>query len=245
MKRGLSILVVCCLLLMVGTSAIAEMKRGSSGDEVVQLQQQMIDVGALNDVADGKFGKKTEQAVKDLQAYFGQQKTGKADQEFLDELSILWYTLNEEEINSEQFSEEELEELGLYCYPTEAETEYCPRHEFLGYLEGLLKKDGREAPAGVQSKIYQRIVLLGHREILAMYDVWEDRLDDSDKHIAQEQKEDFITGFEDVFGNIQNYEYPKPWLVSLDTWEDMRAWIMLTLVNNCFDLYGLESNTSY
>ena len=30
---------------------------------------------------------------------------------------------------------------------------------------------------------------------------------------------------EDVFGSIENYKYPKPWLVSLDTWEDMRAWI--------------------
>ena len=238
MKRGLTILVVCCLLLMAGTSSVAEMKRGSSGDEVVQLQQQMIDIGALNDAADGKFGRKTEQAVKDLQAYWGQKRTGIADQEFLDELSILWYTLNEEEIGSEQFSEEELEELGLFCCPTEAEIEYCPRHEFLAYLKGLLKKDGREAPAGVQSKIYQRIVLLGYPEILTMCDVWEDRMDDAGKYIVQERREAFITGFEDVFGNIHNYEHSRPWLVSLDTWEGMRAWIMQTVVNNCFDLYG-------
>ena len=239
---GRRTLALVCLLALLQPSALADLKRGSRGDEVTELQQQLIDVGALDDTVDGKFGKKTEKAVKDLQAYFGQKKTGKADQKFMDELSILWYTLEEEEISSEQYSEEEMEELEMYCYPTEAETEYCPRHEFLGYLEGLLKKDGRKAPKGVQSRIYQRIILLGHREVLAMYDVWEDRLDESEKHLAQERKEKFITGFEDVFGNISNYEYPKPWLISLNTWEDMRCWIMLTLVNNCNDLYGPEKD---
>ena len=245
MKRGLCILTICCLLCIFSTSALADLKRGNSGDKVVQLQQQLIDVGALNDKADGKFGRKTEQAVKDLQAYFGQKKTGKADQKFMDELSVLWYTLEEEEVSSEQFSEEEMEAQELYCYPTETETEFCPRHEFLHYLETLLKKDGHDAPKGVKCRIYQRIILLGYREVLAMYDVWGERLDESRKPEAQKVKENFITGFENVFGNIQNYETPKPWLISLGTWEDMRAWIMLPLVNNCYDLYGMKADVLY
>ena len=243
MKRR--IVVIICILCLLLSSAQADLKRGSSGEEVAKLQQQLIDVGALNDEADGKFGRKTENAVKDLQGYFGQKKTGKADQKFMDELSILWYTLDEEEIGSEQFSEEEMEEQGMYCYPTETVVEYCPRHEFLGYLEELLKQNGSKAPDGVQSRIYQRIILLGYREILAMYDVWENRLEDSEKSTAREQKEKFITGFENVFGSIENYQNLKPQLFSLNTWEDMRSWIMLTLVNNCYDLYGMESNTLY
>ena len=131
----------------------------------------------------------------------------------------------------------------MYCYPTEAEVEYCPRHEFLGHLEGMLDKNGRKPPEGVRSRIYQRIILLGYREILAMYDVWEDRMDDTQKSVPREQKEKFITGFEDVFGSIENYKYPKPWLISLNTWEDLRCWIMLTLVNECYDLYRVEPNT--
>lgn len=237
MKRR--ILAVICLLCLAASAALADLKRGSSGEEVTQLQQQLIDVGALDGTADGKFGKQTEKAVKDLQAYFGQKKTGKAGTAFLDELSVLWYTLEDEEIGSEQYSEAEMEELHLYCCPTEAETEYCPRHEFLHYLEGLLKKDGRKAPDGVRCRIYQRIVVLGHREILAMYDVWEERLDDADKHIAREEKEKFISGFENVFGSIGNYETLKPQLFSQQTWEDMRNWVMLTLVNLCDDLYGM------
>ena len=75
-----------------------------------------------------------------------------------------------------------------------------------------------------------------------MYDVWEERLDESGKHIAREQKENFIEGFENVFGVIWNYENLKPWLTSIDTWEDLYNWIVLTLVNECYDLYGQEPN---
>ena len=238
-KRIIALAAVLCMLQSL---ALADLKRGSSGEDVEQMQQQLIYVGALDDTADGKFGKKTEKAVKDMQAYFGQKKTGKAGEKFLDELSILWYTLNDEEISSMEMSEEEMEEQGLYCCPTEAETEFCPRHEFLHYMDGLLNVNGRKPPERVRCRIYQRIVLLGYREILAMYDLWEERLDDSEKHIAGEQKENFEEGFENVFGNIENYELDKPWLVKLQTWQDMRAWVMLTLVNECFDLYGMEAN---
>ena len=237
---GRRVLTLVCLLALLQPSALADLKRGNSGDEVVQLQQQLIDVGALDDQADGKFGKKTEKAVKDLQAYFGQKKTGRADKAFMDELSILWYTLQEEEIASNQYSEEEMEEQGLYCYPTEAETEYCPRHEFLGYLEGLLKKDGRAAPAGVQSRIRQRIVLLGYREILSMYDQWEEKADEEKQEAIREEKEKFVSGFESVFGVIENYELKKSWVVPMGTWEDMTAWVMLPLVNLCDDMHRKE-----
>ncbi len=236
MKRRIAAWIL--LLCLLQTTALADLKRGSSGEEVVQMQQQMIDIGVLQDEADGKFGRKTEQAVKELQGYFGMKKTGKANQAFLDELSIMWYTMQEEEISSEQYSEEEMEELHLACYPTETVVEYCPRHEFLHYLEGLLKVNGRTAPSGFQCRIYQRIAILGYREILTMYDVWEEKLTDSRKHIAREEKEKFVSGFESVFGNAENYKIEKPWLISLQTWEDMRNWIMLSLVNLCDDLYG-------
>lgn len=236
------ILAVICLLCMFQTSALSDLKRGSSGEEVAQLQQLLIDVGALTDTADGKFGKKTEKAVKDLQGYFGLKKTGKVNERFSEELNLLWHALDEEEIISTELSEEEMKEQELYCCPTETVTEYCPRHAFVYSLEQLLKKNGRKAPEGVQCRIYQRIVTLGYREILHMYDVWEERLDESDKHIAREQKEIFVEGFEKVFGVMWNYENLKPWLTSINTWEDLYNWIVLTLVNECYDLYGQEAN---
>ena len=242
-KRVISLsLAVICLFCIFQSAALADLKRGSSGEEVVQLQQLLIDVGALTDTADGKFGPKTEKAVKDLQGYFGLKKTGKVNERFSEELNLLWHMLEEEEILSAGFSEQEMEEQGLYCCPTETVTEYCPRHAFLDSLESLLKREGRKAPESVQCRIYQRIVTLGYQEILDMYDVWETRLNESDKHIAREQKANFAEGFENVFGVIWNYENLKPWLTSVGTWEDMCNWVMLTLVNECYDLYGQEAN---
>lgn len=47
-------------------------------DEVVELQRMLIDLKFLNDKADGIFGKKTEQAVKDYQKWARFEVTGVA-----------------------------------------------------------------------------------------------------------------------------------------------------------------------
>ena len=43
-----------------------DLYRGSSGDNVVKLQTALINLGYLDGTADGKYGKKTETAVKDF-----------------------------------------------------------------------------------------------------------------------------------------------------------------------------------
>ena len=45
-------------------------------DDVASCQQMLIDLGFLKDKADGMFGKKTEQAVKDFQSENGLESTG-------------------------------------------------------------------------------------------------------------------------------------------------------------------------
>ena len=52
---------------------------GSKGDEVAKLQQKLIDMGLLSDKADGKFGKKTGEAVSACQELLGLEATGYAD----------------------------------------------------------------------------------------------------------------------------------------------------------------------
>ena len=47
---------------------------------VVKLQQKLIDMGYLDDAADGIFGNHTESAVKAAQKAFGMQETGIADE---------------------------------------------------------------------------------------------------------------------------------------------------------------------
>lgn len=46
---------------------IPTLKKGSTGPEVKKLQQALIDEGYLKGTADGDFGDKTRQAVKDFQ----------------------------------------------------------------------------------------------------------------------------------------------------------------------------------
>ena len=55
--------------------------KGSSGDEVINLQTQLINLGYLNDVADGKYGNKTVTAVQLFQQTVGLEVTGVADDE--------------------------------------------------------------------------------------------------------------------------------------------------------------------
>ena len=58
-----------------------KLSKGSSGDEVINLQTQLINLGYLNDVADGKFGKNTQTAVQLFQQTVGLEVTGIADEE--------------------------------------------------------------------------------------------------------------------------------------------------------------------
>ena len=61
-----------------------------SRESVAKMQQELIDIGLLNDVADGLFGRKTEQAVLDYQAQQGFEQTGIAFPQTLKSLSADW-----------------------------------------------------------------------------------------------------------------------------------------------------------
>ena len=55
------------------------MQRGSRGENVRLLQQKLVELGYLNDTADGVFGAKTQTAVEQLQADLGLTVTGRVD----------------------------------------------------------------------------------------------------------------------------------------------------------------------
>ena len=58
------------------------LQKGLEGDEVLSLQSRLIELGYLSGAADGSFGKKTEDAIKEAQAAFGMEQTGIADSAF-------------------------------------------------------------------------------------------------------------------------------------------------------------------
>lgn len=64
------------------TPAYDALQTGSTGDEVVRLQERLIELGYLDDTADGNFGANTEAAVTAAQADFDMEETGVADHDF-------------------------------------------------------------------------------------------------------------------------------------------------------------------
>ena len=58
------------------------LQKGAKGEDVIVLQQALIDQGFLEGTADGDFGSKTEQAIKDAQKKFEMEQTGIADAAF-------------------------------------------------------------------------------------------------------------------------------------------------------------------
>ncbi|MDO4546736.1 MAG: peptidoglycan-binding protein [Clostridia bacterium] len=63
-----------------------DLAKSDRGDDVAQLQQRLIDLGYLSDVADGVFGNKTQEAVTDFQSIhdeLGLTPTGVADADTL------------------------------------------------------------------------------------------------------------------------------------------------------------------
>ena len=73
----LALVTVLSLLGPMGAEAAA-MKQGSSGTEVKYLQQNLVGLGFLDGAADGKFGSKTKEAVKEFQTEFGLAPDGAA-----------------------------------------------------------------------------------------------------------------------------------------------------------------------
>ena len=61
------------------TAEYTTLRRGNKGDAVNDLQERLIELGYLKGTADGKFGGKTETAVKAAQKAFSQQQSGVAD----------------------------------------------------------------------------------------------------------------------------------------------------------------------
>ena len=66
--------------------------RGSRGEAVRSLQQMLLGLGILRDVADGVFGAKTELAVKDYQTTAGFNSDGIAWPQTLAQLTLDWQT---------------------------------------------------------------------------------------------------------------------------------------------------------
>ena len=71
MRRAMAIALALMLLLPGAARAAVVLEVGSSGADVKKVQQKLIDWGYLNGTADGKYGAKTQAAVKRFQNRVG------------------------------------------------------------------------------------------------------------------------------------------------------------------------------
>lgn len=78
MKKLLVVLLSLVIILSFTMSALAELKKGSKGADVVELQKRLIELGFLDGDADGAFGKQTAAAVEAFQEMNGLDVTGVA-----------------------------------------------------------------------------------------------------------------------------------------------------------------------
>lgn len=81
MKRGISIVLALCLMILCISPFFAEaaivLEVGSSGANVTKVQNRLIQFGYLSGSADGKFGEKTRDAVILFQKRNGLRADGK------------------------------------------------------------------------------------------------------------------------------------------------------------------------
>ncbi len=93
MRRKIAILIIF-IYLFAGTNFIKGINMetvsywGSSGDEVIQIQNKLKQWGYYNGVIDGSYGGKTYQAVKNFQAKSGLIADGVAGTKTLEALGI-------------------------------------------------------------------------------------------------------------------------------------------------------------
>ena len=231
------------LILLVCGGARADLKKGSRGEDVREMQQMMIDLGVLNDKADGIFGKKTETAVRKLQQYWGKKQTGRADDVFLLELNDLWHLALGNGTESGADPETDLEDPVRSCAHNEDAPygyDYCYRHDEGKALRDLLNPGkGRTVPDGLKKVILLRLKELWLEYIRMNYDEWAESLDPDEEHIALEQKEIFEEAWAEVEPDLAEAGGGAETLKTLAAQVD---WLETTGIEGCFDLHGAEPN---
>ena len=237
--RILSGILAAVLVLLAAVSACADLKKGSRGEEVKELQQQMIDLGVLEGSADGLYGKKTEAAVKKLQQYWGKKQNGRANQAFLDDLNDLWHLALGNGTESGADPETDLENPVKTCAHNENAAygyDFCYRHDEGKALRDLLNPGkGRTVPDGLKKTVLLRLKAYWLEQIGFLYDEWEQ----SDDEVAQKQRDLFEQGWAEAEPDMAEAGGGRD---TVKTLEQQVKWLENVGIELCFDMHGAEPN---
>ena len=240
-KRIVLAVLVLAVILVCGT-ACADLKKGSRGDEVKEMQQKLIDLGVLSGEADGAFGGKTQSAVKKMQKYWGMKQSGVAGEDFLNALNDIWHLAlgNGTESGADA---EDLENPVKTCAHNETARygyDYCYRHNEGEALRDLLNPDdGRTVPEGLKKVVLRRIKELWLQYNLQLYDEWEQALEPDKQYIAREQKKLFEDSWAETEAELAKEGGGEDTVKTLTL---QAQWLETLGIEECFDLHGAEPN---
>jgi len=234
MKHWIAALTVLCLLAAPLIALANTLKRNSSGEAVVEVQQWLIDLGYLNDTADGKFGRKTEAAVKAFQKTIGVRQDGRLTDSQREQLMFLYYDVTGA-MEGDGPDPEELKELypdGCSRTGDEAgQVDYCWRHQEAGRLTAILLKPN--LPDKAAAIVAARAVDLWLENIYALYDEWGETDD-----IAFDQ----LDIFEEAWAEVETDLNDAHGTGSASAQKEMAFWLEGCCTNRCFDLHTAEGN---
>ena len=150
--------------------------RGSRGEAVRSLQQMLLDLGILRDVADGVFGAKTESAVKDYQTTAGFNSDGIAWPQMLAQLTLDWQTAMGY-VSAPSIPETEPSETaaprtvcGFYLDENGAENiQYCVFHQGIIDIATALLSSADESNS---LRVQKQICTLWETEMDSLYSEW-------------------------------------------------------------------------
>ncbi len=201
MKRLAAILITVMILATLST-ACADLKKGSKGEEVTELQQMLVDLGFLDDKVDGAFGSKTEAAVKAFQSYAGLKANGRADDTTIMNLYDVYGTAFAI-MEGDGLGPEELMEIYPHYCSFEGADEwgatFCYRHLEMEFVSRWLYRAGM--PARLERLLTVRGTELWIDAIQEMFDEWEGRLSIDQQSSVANQRAAFESTIEELVGD--------------------------------------------
>ena len=222
---------ILSLFLLCSSAQASVMKRGTRGEGILEMQKWLIDLGYLDDEADGIFGKKTEAAVKAYQKSMKKKQTGTLTAAQADEIMYLWMDVTGAMEDDGPGEEELKERYPDGCAWTDAEADYCWRHAELGRMYERLRYD---LPDRAVLLLTERLVPKYQEAISSLYEEWAV----TDPDTAAKQREIFETSLaehEEQMGKAYSAG-------SSAVMEDLAVWLHTACVDLCYDIHTAEPN---
>lgn len=184
MMKKIKLIAVLLLTLVLLLSAVAqaELQRGDQGEEVLHLQTLLFECGWIFEEPDGVFGRNTQLAVMDYEAYAGLPVDGVADDAMIESLTEDWIRLMQE--LGQWTDDDDYDYMDDGMYPAfcnhwnmqdgNSEIDYCETHMQLHFQAHELMSTGDVEDAKKACALWQT-------EIIRLYDLWYTLADDSEK----------------------------------------------------------------